>query len=117
KLEEEAKLRFFAEQWLAKTDAGEYDASWQAAADFFQKSITAEVWSGALTKFRKPLGAVKSRKIRDINEATSLAGAPDGKYWVMQFDTSFAEKAEAVETVTFMLEKDGAWKAAGYFIR
>jgi hypothetical protein len=47
----------------------------------------------------------------------TLPGAPDGKYWTIQFDTSFAAKAEAVETVTFMLEKDGSWRAAGYFIR
>lgn len=105
------------EAWLAKIDAGEYDQSWKDAAEFFQKAITAEAWGGALTTFRKPLGAVKSRKVREMKEANALPGVPDGKYWIMQFDTSFAAKAEAVETVTFMLEKDGAWKAAGYFIR
>jgi hypothetical protein len=35
----------------------------------------------------------------------------------MQFDTSFANKKSAVETVTFMQEKDGNWKAAGYYIK
>jgi hypothetical protein len=106
-----------ADQWLAGIDAGDYARSWKEAAEFFQKAITAEAWGMALTTFRKPLGAVKSRKIRDMKEAKTLPGAPDGKYWIIQFDTSFAAKAEAVETVTFMLEKDGSWKAAGYFIR
>ena len=35
----------------------------------------------------------------------------------MRFDTSFANKKSAVETVTFRLEKDGHWKSAGYFIK
>jgi hypothetical protein len=35
----------------------------------------------------------------------------------MQFDTSFENKKSAVETVTFMREKDGTWKAAGYYIK
>jgi hypothetical protein len=34
----------------------------------------------------------------------------------MQFQASFANKKSAVETVTFMLEKDGQWRAAEYFI-
>jgi hypothetical protein len=106
-----------AEQWLAGIDAGDYTRSWKEAAEFFRKSITSDAWGEALTKFRKPLGAVKSRKIRDMKEANTLPGAPDGKYWIMQFDSSFAKKAEAVETVTFMLEKDDTWKVAGYLIR
>jgi len=36
---------------------------------------------------------------------------------VMQFDTSFINKKDAVETVTFMQEKNGKWKAAGYYIK
>jgi hypothetical protein len=36
---------------------------------------------------------------------------------VVQFDTVFADKPSAVETVTFMLENDGQWRAAGYFIK
>lgn len=111
------KIGGLAEAWLGGLDAGDYAHSWKEAAEFFQKSITAEAWGEALTNLRKPLGTVKSRKIRDMKEANALPGAPDGKYWIIQFDSSFAAKAEAVETVTFMLDKDGEWKAAGYFIR
>jgi len=35
----------------------------------------------------------------------------------MQFATRFEHKQTAVETVTFMQEKDGQWKAAGYYIK
>jgi len=48
---------------------------------------------------------------------TEMPGAPDGQYVLMQFETSFTNKKSAVETITFMLEKDGQWRAAGYFIK
>jgi Protein of unknown function (DUF4019) len=57
------------------------------------------------------------RKLGKTQRAQSLPGAPDGNYVVMQFDTSFANKKNAVETVTFVQEKNGQWKAAGYYIK
>lgn len=48
---------------------------------------------------------------------TTLPGAPDGEHVVMTFSTRFADKAEAVETVTFSRQADGTWRATGYFIR
>jgi hypothetical protein len=106
-----------AEAWLAKIDAGEYARSWEEAAVFFRNAITESAWSGLLTKSRKPLGTVKSRKLLNAQRAKNLPGAPDGEYVIMQFETSFAAKAQAVETVTFMKEADGSWQASGYFIR
>jgi hypothetical protein len=35
----------------------------------------------------------------------------------MSFKTAFEQKKSAIETVTFMLDSDGKWKAAGYFIK
>jgi hypothetical protein len=55
--------------------------------------------------------------VKKTQSAASLPGAPDGQYVVVQFDTVFADKPSAVETVTFMLENDGQWRAAGYFIK
>jgi hypothetical protein len=47
--------------------------------------------------------------------ALSLPGAPDGEYVVIQYETQFEHHTPA-ETVTPMLDKDGAWKVSGYFI-
>jgi hypothetical protein len=106
-----------AQAWLAGIDAGNYAQSWKEAAMFFQKAITENGWSAALRVSRKPLGEMKSRKLLNAKSAKSLPGVPDGEYVVMQFETSFAAKEKAVETVTFMKESDGTWKAAGYFIQ
>jgi hypothetical protein len=48
---------------------------------------------------------------------TSLHGAPDGEYLVIQFETSFSNKKSAIETVTSMLEKDGNWRVSGHYIK
>lgn len=48
---------------------------------------------------------------------TSVPGAPDGEYVVVQFKTSFDKKAKAIETVTPMKDPDGQWRVAGYFIK
>ena len=48
---------------------------------------------------------------------TSLPGAPDGEYVVIQFDTSFENKKAAIETVTPMMDQDGTWRVSGYYIK
>jgi Protein of unknown function (DUF4019) len=46
----------------------------------------------------------------------SLPNAPAGEYVVIQYETQFEHKANAIETVTPLREKNGSWKVSGYFI-
>jgi len=103
--------------WLAQIDAGKYPASWKDASTYFRGAMTEKSWTDALNGVRKPLGKLMSRKLVKAQSANSLPGAPNGNYVVMQFDANFSNKKGAVETVTFMQEKDGKWKAAGYYIK
>jgi serine/threonine protein kinase/tetratricopeptide (TPR) repeat protein len=106
-----------AEAWLNAIDAGRYSESWKGAAPFFQGAVTEKGWTKSMESFRKPLGSLISRKLKSSQLMTELPGAPDGQYVLMQFETSFTNKKSATETVTFMQEKDGQWRAAGYFIK
>ena len=65
---------------------------------------------------RRPIGDVVSRELRDLSYMTELPGATDGQYVVIQFDTVFENKQAAIETVTSMLEDNGNWRVAGYYI-
>jgi hypothetical protein len=103
--------------WLALVDHGKYGESWDAAAKIFRAASTRDQWRSGLAAARNPLGKVLSRKVKGAEHKTSLPGAPDGDYVVIRFETSFAKKKDAVETVTPMREADGSWKVAGYFIR
>ena len=74
-------------------------------------------WEQQVGGVRDPLGAVVSRKLKDAHYTTTLPGAPDGEYVVLEYNTSFAHKKSAIETVTPMLDKDGDWRVSGYFIK
>jgi hypothetical protein len=106
-----------AETWLRQVDAGEYHQSWDHAAAFFKTAVTREQWGQTLDFARKPLGDLVTRKVKAAKVATSLPGAPDGQYVVIQFKTEFAHKKSAVETVTPMLDPDGVWRVSGYYIK
>jgi len=106
-----------AEKWLALIDAGNYGDSWQEAAELFRNAVTAAQWKQSLQGARKPLGKLISRKVKTATYRTSLPGAPDGKYVVIQFDTSFEKKNSARETVTPMMEQNGKWRVSGYYIK
>ncbi len=106
-----------AEKWLALVDADKHEESWKEAAELFRNAITPEQWQQALKAARGPLGKLVSRKLKSATYETSLPGAPDGQYVVIQFDSEFENKKVAVETVTPMLDKDGQWRVSGYFIK
>ena len=106
-----------AESWLALVDAGNYGKSWQESAELFRTAVTKETWDQSLKAARAPLGDMLSRKVKSSQYATSLPGAPDGEYVVIQFETTFSKKKAAIETVTPMKGPDGKWRVSGYFIK
>jgi hypothetical protein len=106
-----------ANTWLALVDAGDYATSWDEAAQLFKNAVSKEQWAGTLKANRAPLGKVKSRQLKSAKYQTSLPGAPDGQYVVIQYESSFEHKMSAVETVTPMMDKDSHWRVSGYFIR
>jgi hypothetical protein len=106
-----------AQKWLAGIDAGDYAQSWLDASAHFQGAITQDNWVQALESVRKPLGKLEIRTVDSAVTETQLPGAPDGKYVVMQFAAAFAGKHSATETVTFLLDANGTWKADGYYIK
>ncbi|HVN25350.1 MAG TPA: DUF4019 domain-containing protein [Syntrophorhabdales bacterium] len=105
------------DRWLKVVDSGKYAESWNEAADYFKAAVRQEQWEQSLQAVRKSLGNMVSRKLKSKTYQTSLPGAPDGEYVVIQYQTSFENKKSAVETVTTMKEKDGTWRVAGYFIK
>ncbi len=106
-----------AESWLKLTDAGDGAASWEQAAKVFKTAVTKEQWTQALAGVRPPLGKVVSRKLASRQYAEKVPGAPEGKYVIIQYQTVFANKPSAVETITPTLDPDGVWRVSGYFIR
>jgi len=105
-----------AEKWLGLVDEEKYAESWKEAAEYFRNAVKQEQWQESMLAVRKPLGKLVSRKVKSTSYKTSLPGAPDGEYVVIQFETSFANKKKTIETVTPMMDKDGKWRVSGYYI-
>ncbi|MGD8357959.1 MAG: DUF4019 domain-containing protein [Lysobacterales bacterium] len=106
-----------ARNWLDLVDRHQYAASWQEAAAYFKNAVAQQEWAKTLEAARTPLGGVVSRTLDSAVYQTSLPGAPDGDYVIVQFRTEFEHKKESVETVVPMKEQDGSWRVSGYFIR
>ena len=106
-----------ADRWLALVDAGQYAESWDTAAPLFKGATDRDRWVKISHSTRSSLGKVVSRTMKSAVYTTTLPGAPDGQYVVIQYESSFAHKKSAIETVTTSLEKDDQWKVCGYFIR
>ena len=105
-----------AKQWLALVDSGEYANSWDQAASFFKEKVTKTEWESAVNRARAPLGKMESRQFKAAQYETKLPGAPDGKYFVLQYRTKFAG-GNQIETITPMLDKDGTWRVSGYYMK
>jgi hypothetical protein len=102
--------------WLSLLDRGAYAQSWTDAGSLFKIAITQTGWATSAANVRQPLGAVVSRTLAGEQDTDSLPGVPPGHYKILQFNTAFANKPQAVETV-MLQQEPGGWKVDGYFIR
>ncbi|MCX5849330.1 MAG: DUF4019 domain-containing protein [Deltaproteobacteria bacterium] len=106
-----------AEKWLTIVDKGKYMESWKESSEYFKNAVTQDQWAQAVQGVREPLGKLISRKVKSATYTTSLPGAPDGQYVIIQFNTSFENKKSGVETVTPRMDSDGKWRVSGYYIK
>ncbi len=106
-----------AEQWLKLVDEGKFNSSWLDASTYFRNVTTKQQWRQQVSVWRSALGSVVSRKLRTEQYLTTMPGAPDGDYVMIQYDTSFTHKKSAVEIVVPMMDADGKWRVSEYSIR
>jgi hypothetical protein len=104
-----------AKQWLTLIDDGNYAESWNQAGSYLKGKIGSDAFGQQVGGTRTPLGAMSSRNLKDVKVSKTLPGMPDGQYAVVRYDSAFAHKAAAVESVTLSSGKDG-WSVIGYHI-
>ena len=100
-----------ARRWLALLDERRWSESYQGTGTSFRKLNTEQVWAAASEQARTPLGAMVSRTFLSQENLP----APPAGYEVVKFRTRFANKAEAIETVTLDRE-EGGWRVVGVLI-
>ena len=97
-----------AKQWLVLVDDKNYAQSWSEAGKAFQNRQKTDAWAKDAGARREPLGAVASRGLKSIDLSRSNIA-------VIKYDTVFAHKASAVETVTLSFE-NGGWVVTDYSV-
>jgi hypothetical protein len=95
-----------ARQWLVLVDDKNYSSSWLQSGKVFQGRQKADSWAKDAAVRREPLGAVASRGLKSIDLSRNNVA-------VIRYDTVFAHKAAAVETVTLSFE-NGSWAVTDY---
>lgn len=100
-----------ARAWLALVDQSRWSDSWKRSGLQFRRANTSAAWAAISKSVRPPLGAVASREVY----SREAVPAPPHGYVLIKFLTRFANKPNAIETVS--LEREGqAWKVVGYWI-
>jgi hypothetical protein len=97
-----------ARQWLVLVDDKNYAQSWNEASKTFQSRQKTDAWATDAGAKRAPLGAVASRGLKSIDLSRNNIA-------VIRYDTVFARKAVAVETVTLAFE-NGSWSVTDYSV-
>ena len=98
-------------------DAGEYGSVHDNADELLRSAVTRDDFIKMTGAVIAPLGARKSIERTSATYTTTAPGAPDGKYVILQFASSFENKAAAVETITFREAEPNFWRLAGYYIK
>ncbi len=101
--------------FLQYLDQGRYADSYSYTSAIIRAKMNASQFEQDIKKDRAPLGAKQTRKLLNATYATSLPSAPAGQYVVLQYNTDFANKKDAVETLTMSYE-NGYWRVAGWFL-
>ena len=104
-----------AKQWLTLVDDQNYADAYKQMGPAGRSKATEQDFATKVGGTRTPLGAMSSRTIKDVKLTKTLPGMRDSQYATVRFDTAFAHKAAAVETV-FVESEGGGWSVIGYFI-
>jgi len=113
-----------AERWLVPVDTQRYADAWTMASESFKAKVARDSFRDGIAAIRKDYGKVEKRSgekmaFRGDMPAPDQGNAPmkAGTEVAVLFDTVFAGRKQAQEEVTVVLEKDGVWRVAGYYIK
>ena len=106
-----------AENWIMMVDKGQFEKCWETSSAFFKNSVPQDKWLKTMQELREPMGNNISRKVSSTGYYTKLYGAPEGEYVVIKIEAGFENKASSKEMITLVLEEDGKWRVAGYYLK
>jgi hypothetical protein len=102
--------------FLGYLDHGRFADSYAYTGMLIRSQLDREAFASEVEKARAGTGAIQSRELIDAGYATSVPGAPEGQYVVLHYHSSFAKRADTVETLTLAFA-NGYWRVSGWYIK
>ncbi|MRI32300.1 hypothetical protein EOPP23_04735 [Endozoicomonas sp. OPT23] len=102
-----------AQKWLEYADTRSWERAWAASSDFYRNEMPVSHMGNLMYQHRKPFGALKDRKVKNVTYKYLKEGTLPGEYLIVAFDSEF-ENQKVVEVVVTYKEKDNLWRASGY---
>jgi hypothetical protein len=102
--------------FLGYLDHGRFANSYAYTGMLIRAQLDRDAYTRQLEKARAGVGALLSRELMDASYTTTMPGAPEGQYVVLDYGASFANRQQAVEKVTLAFAK-GYWRVSGYYIK
>jgi hypothetical protein len=102
--------------FLGYLDHGRFADSYAYTGMLIRAQLDRDAYAKQLEKARAGVGALLSRELIDATYTTTVPGAPEGQYVVLDYGASFANRQQAMETVILAFAK-GYWRVSGYYIK
>jgi hypothetical protein len=103
--------------FLGYLDHGRFAESYAYTGMLIRAQLDRDAFAKQMEeKVRAGVGALLSRELINAGYTTTVPGAPEGQYVVLDYGASFANRQQAVETVTLAFAK-GYWRVSGYYIK
>ncbi len=103
--------------FLGYLDSGRYADSYAYTGMLIRNQLDQASFSSQVEQARAGTGPLQTRQLMDASYSTVVQGAPQGgQYVVLHYRTSFANRPDAVETLTLAFAK-GYWRVSGYYIK
>jgi Protein of unknown function (DUF4019) len=102
--------------FLGYLDHGRYADSYAYTGMLIRAQLDRDAFAKQLEKARAGVGALMSRELINATYSTTVPGAPEGQYVVLNYGASFANRQQAEETLTLAFAK-GYWRVSGYYIK
>lgn len=90
-----------ADSFVTMLDQQQYDDAWLATSQHFQGLTNQQEWFARQHLVRSAYGPLASREFYRLDYRRSYHESPDGQYVIVQFKSSFSNKAHSIETIVY----------------
>lgn len=113
----ENRLIGMAESYVALFDQARYEDAWETMSPLFRALSDYERWARRQQAVRNGYGPLASRSLNRVDRRQTYGQSPDGRYVIVQFRSSFRNKADTNETVVLDCRSGSGCTVRDYILR